>query len=55
MDMYGLSTMQHFWEPKKDNRVLMAWNANTVVIAFRGTATLKNAQTDMAVRHLSGI
>ena len=50
MRMYGLRHMQHFWEPAKDSRVLLGWSRTTVVLAFRGTASLKNAQTDAKVR-----
>ena len=50
MGAYGLTHLQHFWESEKDTRVLLGWSRSTVVLAFRGTASLKNAQTDMAVR-----
>ena len=50
MSMYGLSHVQHFWESKRDTRVLLAWGPTAVVLAFGGTASLKNVQTDMAVR-----
>lgn len=50
MRMYGLSRAQHFWEAAKDTRVLLGWSKTTCVLAFRGTASLKNAKTDVAVR-----
>lgn len=50
MHMFGLSHVQHFWESTKDTRVLLAWSRTTAVLAFRGTASLKNARTDIAVR-----
>lgn len=53
MRMYGLSHIQHFWESTKDTRLLLAWSRTTVVLAFRGTASLKNAQTDLSVREQS--
>ena len=49
MRMFGLSRVQHFWEPTKDSRVLLGWSRTTCVLAFRGTASLKNARTDIAV------
>lgn len=50
--MYGLSDVQHFWETEKDTRVLLAWSRTTVLLSFRGTASLKNAKTDLAVSYL---
>ena len=47
MRMYDLEHLQHFWEPVRDSRVALAWNRTTVVLAFRGTASLKNAETDI--------
>ena len=50
MRMCGLTHLQHIWEPAKDSRVALAWSRTTVMLAFRGTASLKNAATDCAVR-----
>ena len=49
MSMYGLSHVQHIWEREKDTRVLLAWSKTTVILSFRGTASFKNAKTDLAV------
>ena len=49
MRMYDLEHLQHFWEPVRDSRVALAWNPTTVVLSFRGTASLKNAETDIKV------
>ena len=32
MSMYGLSHVQHFWESKRDTRVLLAWGPTAVVL-----------------------
>ena len=39
------------WEQDErlDTKVLMAWSACTVVLAFRGTASLANAWSDLKV------
>ena len=50
MRMYELEHLQHYWEPVRDSRVALAWNRTTVVLAFRGTASLKNAETDIKAR-----
>ncbi len=49
MRMYDLEHLQHIWEPARDSRVALAWSRTTVVLAFRGTASLKNAKTDIKV------
>ena len=49
MRMYELEYLQHIWEPTRDSRVALAWSRTTVVLAFRGTASLKNAETDLKV------
>ena len=50
MRMYDLEHLQHFREPVRDSRVALAWNRTTIMLAFRGTASLKNAQTDIKAR-----
>ena len=49
MRMYSLEHLQHIWEPARDSRVALAWSRTTVMLAFRGTASLKNAETDVKV------
>ena len=49
MSLYQLNQSQSFWEIEQDTRCLVAWGSNTVVVAFRGTASMKNALADLQV------
>lgn len=49
MSMYGLTHSELISELKRDTRCLMGWNKNTVVLAFRGTASVTNALSDLQV------
>ena len=49
MSLYKLTESQSFWEVQQDTRCLMGWGSNTVVVAFRGTASMKNALADVQV------
>ena len=49
MSLYGLEESELFWEKKHDTKLLLAWNRNTFVVAFRGTASLANALADIQV------
>lgn len=49
MSMYGLTDSELFTELKRDTRCLMGWNNNTIVLAFRGTASVTNALSDLQV------
>ena len=49
MSLYGLTDSQSFWEVQQDTRCLIAWGNNTVVVSFRGTASMKNALADVQV------
>ncbi len=49
MSLYGLEESELFWEKKLDTKLLLAWNRNTFVVAFRGTASLANALADVQV------
>ena len=50
MSLYELEESELFWEKKQDTKLLLAWNRNTFVVAFRGTASLVNALADVQVR-----
>ena len=50
MDLYGLTNSELFWEKSLDTKLLVAWNKNTVVFAFRGTASLSNVLADIQAR-----
>ena len=49
MQLYGLKHLRLVREPKLDTKCLMAWNEDTLVLAFRGTASKINAISDMKV------
>ena len=49
LSLYKLTRSQSFWETKQDTRCLVGWGNNTVVVAFRGTASMKNALADLQV------
>ena len=55
MSLYGLEESELFWEKKHDTKLLLAWNRNTFVVAFRGTASLVNALADVQVRSAVGL
>ena len=52
MGLYGLSSFKLFWNPTTDTKALLAWNGETAVLAFRGTASLTNAWLDLKVLSL---
>lgn len=47
MQLYGLQHFQLLWEPTCDTKCLLGWSASTVVVAFRGTASLNNVRRDL--------
>lgn len=49
LSLYGMTESQSFWEIEQDTRCLMGWGNNTVVVSFRGTASMRNALADLQV------
>ena len=49
MGLYGLTRSESFWEVKQDTRCLISWGHRHVVVAFRGTASMRNALADLQV------
>ena len=49
MGLYGMEHSELFWEKARDTKLLMAWNDSRIVIAFRGTASMSNALSDVQV------
>ncbi|CAL8466198.1 g5734 [Coccomyxa elongata] len=47
MALYGLEHSELFWEKALDTKLLMAWNRERIVVAFRGTVSLPNALADV--------
>ena len=49
MALWGLTDSELFWDQGSDTKMLMAWSRTCVVCAFRGTASLSNAMSDLQV------
>lgn len=49
LSLYNMTESQSFWEIEQDTRCLIGWGSSTVVVAFRGTASMKNALADLQV------
>ena len=49
MALYGLTDSELFWDKASDTKMLLAWSRTCVVCAFRGTASLNNAMSDLQV------
>ena len=49
LGLYNLTDSELFWELQLDTRCLMGWSDSTIVVAFRGTASIKNALSDLQV------
>lgn len=49
LSLYNMTDSQSFWEVEQDTRCLIGWGSSTVVVAFRGTASMKNALADLQV------
>lgn len=49
LSLYNMTNSQSFWEIEQDTRCLIGWGSSTVVVAFRGTASMKNALADLQV------
>ena len=49
MSLYGLRKFELLWERALDSKALIAWNDDTVVLGFRGTASLANLWADLQV------
>ena len=49
MSLYGLMHSELLWERLLDTKCLVCWGHGVVVVAFRGTASMKNALADIKV------
>lgn len=50
MAFFQLEYAQLFWEHSLGTKVLVAWSRDTILLSFRGTATIRNALADLQVR-----
>ena len=46
---YDLTDSELLWELQLDTRCLMGWSETKIVLAFRGTASMTNAWSDVQV------
>ena len=53
LGLYGLTHSELLWELQLDTRCLLGWNDCKIVLAFRGTASISNAWSDLQVMMLS--
>lgn len=51
--LYGLTHSELLWELQLDTRCLMGWSDSKIVLAFRGTASITNAWSDLQVMMVS--
>ena len=49
MQLYGLKQLRVIREGKLDTKCILAWSEDTVVLSFRGTASTRNAISDLQV------
>ena len=49
MQLYGLQHSELFWESGQDTCCLMGWSDSKIVLAFRGTVSIRNAMADVQV------
>ena len=49
MQLYGLKQLRTVREEKLDTKCLLAWSEDTLVLSFRGTASTRNAISDLQV------
>lgn len=50
MRLSGTEHVKAFMDPVLDTKAVLAWNRHTLILAFRGTASLRNALSDIKVR-----
>ncbi len=48
-ELLGLDQHELLWEHGLDTKALLGWGMGGVAIAFRGTASLRNALSDIQV------
>lgn len=53
LGLFGLDRYELMWEKAHDTKVLLAWGKGTVLVSFRGSASLANALADVQVHMAS--
>lgn len=49
LQLFGLREHRLIFEPSTDSKALVAWNDHTILVSFRGTASMKTAKLDLEV------
>ena len=49
LELFGLTAVEVFREAGQDMKVLIGWGGDTIVVAFRGTASFANVLNDIQV------
>lgn len=52
MHFYDLTEYELFHESLHDTKLLVAWNHERVLLAFRGTSSLKNLLSDLRISRI---
>ena len=52
MHLYNLTDYELFHEGLHDTKLMVAWNEQTVLLAFRGTFSMKNVLADLRVARI---
>ena len=50
LEVFGLRDVEVFREAGQDMKVLVGWGGDTIVVAFRGTASFANVLNDIQAR-----
>ena len=53
MRLSGMTDVQTFWDPVLDTKCILAWNQSMMILSFRGTASVRNALSDLKVSCLA--
>ena len=48
-ELLGLEAHELIWEHRLDTKILLGWGPKGIAVAFRGTASLCNALSDLKV------
>ena len=51
LGLYRLTQYRILFEPTSDTKAIVAWNKSTILISFRGTASLRAVRLDLEVSH----
>ena len=47
LDLFSLKEYRLMFEPATDTKAMIGWNDNTILVSFRGTASIKAAKLDL--------